>query len=265
MASALDAGVIEPDTKCDICGGPVRIDKYTIETWNNEYRPDSIMTDVIVNSDNVGMVYVGQKLGREHMYDYLNSFGIGNSTGIDLQGEMSPSLRKKDEWGQIDLATASFGQGIAVTPIQMIRAVCAIANKGILLTPQVVDKIVGEGWEEDVKPVIGKRVISEKVASQITAMMVEAAQKGESKWTNTKGFRVAGKTGTAQIPIAGHYDEDKTIASFIGFAPFDNPKFVMLITLHEPKSSQWASETAAPLWYSIAKNLFVHYGIQPGK
>lgn len=263
MSSALDAGVIEPDTKCDICEGPVRIDKYTIETWNSEYRPDSDMTEIIVNSDNVGMVFVGQKLGVEKMYEYLQNFGIGEKTGIDLQGEMSPKLREKSEWGLIDLATASFGQGVAVTPIQMLRAVGAIANRGVMLTPQVVDKIVGENWEEDIAYSAGKRIISEKAAKDMTAMMAEAAKNGEAKWTNIGGFRVAGKTGTAQIPIAGHYDEDKTIASFIGFAPYENPKFVMLVTLHEPESSPWASETAAPLWYSIAKDLFVHYGIQP--
>ena len=263
MASALDAGAVKPETKCEICSGPVRIDKYTIQTWNKEYKPDSDMTDVIVNSDNVGMVYVGQKLGTEKMYDYLRSFGIGEKTDIDLQGEMSPVLRKKERWGLIDLATASFGQGVAVTPIQMIRAVSAIANGGIMISPRVVDKIIGEGWEENINPVQGKRVVSEKAASEITSMMAEAAKKGESKWTNIGGFRVAGKTGTAQIPIAGHYDTEKTIASFIGFSPYEDPKFVMLVTLHEPTSSPWASETAAPLWYSIAQDLFIHYGIQP--
>src|SRR4030042_2001555 len=263
MASALDAEVVKPDTKCDICQGSVRIDKYTIQTWHSEYHPNSEMTDVIVNSDNVGMVYIGQKLGIERMYEYLSSFGIGEKTGIDLQGEMSPALRNKENWGLIDLATASFGQGVAVTPIQMVRAVGPIAKEGVLLTPQVVDKIVGEDWEEDIRFSMGKRIISVNAAKETTSMMVEAAQRGESKWTNVTGFRVAGKTGTEQIPIEGHYDSEKQIASFIGFAPFEDPKFVMLVTLHQPTSSPWASETAAPLWYTIAKDLFVHYVIQP--
>ena len=93
--------------------------------------------------------------------------------------------------------------------------------------------------------------------------MVEAAKNGEAKWTHLRGFKVAGKTGTAQIPIAGHYDAEKTIASFIGFAPYDDPKFIMLVTLREPQSSPWASETAAPLWYSLARDLFPYFGIQP--
>src|SRR3990167_10517498 len=145
----------------------------------------------------------------------------------------------------------------------MITAVSVIANKGLKVSPQVVDKIRQDAWEEDIKPVIGKRVICEKAAGEITGMMVEAAKNGEAKWTYKRGFKVAGKTGTAQIPIEGHYDEEKTIASYVGFAPYDDPKFVMLISLREPKSSPWASETAAPLLYSIASDLFVYFGIQP--
>lgn len=263
MAAALDAGAVEPDTKCDICTGPLKVDKYSIETWNRKYHPDSTMTEVIVNSDNVGMAFVGQRLGADKLYDYLDKFGIGRSSGIDLQGENSPALRERGTWNIVDLATASFGQGVALTPIQLIKAVAVIANGGREVTPQVVDKLLGDGWEEDTKPQIGQKVLSGQTVEQIKAMMVEAAKSGESKWTYLKGFKVAGKTGTAQIPIAGHYDNEKTIASFIGFAPADKPKFIMLVTLKEPQSSPWASETAAPLWYSIAKDLFPYFGIQP--
>lgn len=263
MSAGLDTGEVEIDTKCDICGGPVKVDKYFIKTWNNEYNKDATMLDVIVHSDNTGMVFVAKKLGIDRMYEYLKNFGIGDITGVDLQGEASPNIREKDDWSVVDLATSSFGQGIATTPLQMIRAVSAIANKGIIMTPQVVDKIEGDGFREDIKPIEGKRVISEEAAKDMTAMMVEAAKNGEAKWTYRQGFGVAGKTGTAQIPVEGHYDEDKTVASFIGFAPFNDPKFVMLITLREPQSSPWASETAAPLWYDVAEDLFLYYGIQP--
>lgn len=262
MAAALDTGVVEPDTKCDICGGPLYVDKYTIETWNNKYFPESTMTDVIVHSDNVGMTFVGQKIGAERLYEYLDKFGIGKQTGIDLQGEVAAPLREKNSWNIVDLATASFGQGVAVTPIEMLKAASAIANKGKAFTPQVVNKLNGNGWEETIKPKY-EQVISEDTANKITAMMVEAAKSGESKWTNILGFKVAGKTGTAQIPIKGHYDAEKTIASFIGFAPADDPKFIMLVTLKEPITSPWASETAAPLWYSIARELFSYLKIQP--
>jgi cell division protein FtsI/penicillin-binding protein 2 len=263
MAAALDAGAVEPDTKCDICSGPLRVDKYTIETWNKEYRKDSTMVDVIVHSDNVGMAFVAQKMSAETLYDYLDRFGIGKLTGIDLQGEASPALREKGTWNIVDLSTAGFGQGVALTPIQLITAVSTIANDGVMVRPQVVDKLLGPGWEEDIKPEILGRVVSKEAADEITAMMVEAAKHGEAQWTYLRGFKVAGKTGTAQIPIEGHYDEDKTNASFVGFVPADEPKFVMLITLKEPSSSPWAANTAAPLWYSIAKDLFPYFGIQP--
>jgi len=265
MAAGLDANVIQPDTKCDICSGPLRVDKYLIKTWNDKYHPDISMTDVIVNSDNVGMSFVGQKLGSDALYDYLHKFGIGVKTGIDLQGETAPKLREKGTWNIVDLATASFGQGVAVTGIEMIRAVAAIANGGYLVTPRVVDSTQGNGWKEAVKSEPPVRIITQQAAEEITQMMVDAAENGEAKWCRIPGFNVAGKTGTAQIPVAGHYDATNTNHSFIGFAPADQPKFVMLVTLKSPTSSPWAAETAAPLWYSIAKDLFPYLGIQPGR
>src|SRR3989344_1133154 len=237
MAAALRGEVGEPDTICDACSGPVVIDKYTIETWNQQYFPDSSMVDVIVHSDNVGMVFVARKLGINKLFDYIKKFGFGEVTGIDLQGEASPKIREETNWGIVDLATAGFGQGIAVTPIQLVAAVSAIANDGVYVSPQVVDKFAAGGKYQEIESKTVGRVISEEAADEITGMMVEAAKRGEAKWTYERGFGVAGKTGTAQIPIAGHYDEDKTIASFVGFAPHNNPKFVMLVTLREPTTS----------------------------
>ena len=267
MASALDADVVKPDTKCDICTGPIQIGKYDIRTWDDKYHPLSTMQDVIVHSDNTGMVFVANKLGKEKMWDYLNKFGIGQLTNVDLEEEASPALRDRGAWGDIDLATSSFGQGVAITPIQLARATAAIANKGILPVPRVVEKIQGGTFEQKIPMQDQGRVISEEAAWEITQMMVAAVKYGESKWAAPKGFNVAGKTGTAQIPIAGHYDPNKTMASFVGFAPADppagGPKFVMLVTLREPSSSPWASETAAPLWFQIAKDLFPYFGIQP--
>lgn len=265
MASALDAGAVTPDTKCDICNGPLKVDTYLIKTWNDVYHPQSTMTDVIVNSDNVGMSFVGQKLGADTLYDYLNKFGIGSLTGIDLQGESAPKLRDKGTWSGVDLATASFGQGVAVTGIEMVRAVAAIANGGYLVTPRIVDSIQGDGWQEKVNSESPIRIISSQAAQETTQMMVDAANLGEAKWTRIPGFDIAGKTGTAQIPVAGHYDLVNTNHSFIGFAPAVNPKFVMLVTLNSPTSSPWAAETAAPLWYGIAKELFPYLGIQPSQ
>lgn len=263
MASALDAGVIGPQERCSNCDGPRTIYGYTIKTWNEKYFPNSTVTDILVHSDNVGMVYVSEKLGKDLFYDYVKKFGFGNKTGIDLQGEDSPILRDKKNWSRIDLATASFGQGIAITPIQLLTAVSAIANKGELLTPKVVKSIVEDGQKKFEAPTRKERIISEQAANQVKEMMIEAVEKGEAKWLKLNGYRIAGKTGTAQIPIEGHYDPDKTIASFIGFAPAEDPKFVMLVCLKEPKTSPWGSETAAPLWFEVAKDIFRLWNINP--
>lgn len=263
MAAALNEGVVTPETRCDRCFGPRQVSGYTISTWNEKYFPDSTMTEVIQHSDNVGMVFVGEKLGSQKLVEYLKKFGLGQITGIDLQEESSPALRRGLEWKEIDLATASFGQGVALTPIQMLRAVGAIANKGIIVKPFVVRKIIGGKGSNEVSIKEGKEIIKPATALMMTEMMVNAVDNGEAKWAKPVGYRIAGKTGTSQIPVAGHYDKEKTIASFVGFAPADDPKFVMLVTLREPTSSPWGSETAAPLWFDISRDLFTYYGILP--
>lgn len=265
MAAGLDAGVVKPDTECDICGQPLKLDKYLIKTWNNQYTQNISMTNVIVHSDNVGMSFVGSKLGADRLYDYLDKFGIGRETGIDLQGEASSPMRKRGTWSSVDLATTSFGQGIAVTGVQMLRAVAAIANGGYLVTPQIVNKIKSDGWEETVSVTEKEQIISAKAANEISQMMMKAVDEGEAKWTKVPGFKIAGKTSTAQIPVEGHYDAVNTNHSFIGFAPVDKPKFVMLVTLKSPQTSPWAAETAAPTWFTIAKDLFPYLGIAPSE
>jgi len=263
MSAALNDKVVKPEDKCPRCSGPRKIDKYEIETWDGNYYPDSTMTEIIQHSDNVGMVYVSEELGIERLNNYLVNFGFGSETGIDLEGEGAPPLRAEKEWNVVDLAVAGFGQGIAVTPIQIARAAAAIANGGFLIEPHVVAKIISEDREIEIKPKVIRQVIESATAKTMTEMMVNAVEKGEAQWAKPQGYRVAGKTGTAQIPIAGHYDEEKTIASFVGFAPADKPRFVMLVTLREPSSSPWGAETAAPLWFEIAKELFIYYGIMP--
>lgn len=263
MSATLNEDVVKPDTTCDICSGPINLGGFTIRTWNNEYFPNTIMKDVIVHSDNTGMVFTGFKLGLDKFYQYLQDFGLGRPTGVDLQDESVPDLRPKDEWKQIDLATSSFGQGIAVTAIQMAQAVSAIANGGYLMEPHVVREIKDERGSFEIKPRLIRQVIKDSTAKIMTEMMISAVEEGEAKWTRLKGFRVAGKTGTAQIPIAGHYDPDKTIASFVGFAPANNPKFVMLVRYDQPSASIYGSETAAPTFFEIAKQLFTYYKIAP--
>ncbi|MBI4066314.1 penicillin-binding protein 2 [Candidatus Gottesmanbacteria bacterium] len=263
MAVGIDRNAVTPTTMAEE-SGPVRLGEYFIRTWDDKYRGTISMTDVLVHSSNVGMVFVQKKIGKEGMLKVMHGFGFGEPTGIDLQEEESAGVRDDDEWKEIDLATASFGQGIAVTPIQMVRAVAAIANGGELVQPRVVKEIRdGSGRVVSIKQKRSGSVISPASARIMTEMMIAAVDRGEAKWAKPKGYRIAGKTGTAQIPVAGHYDSEKTIASFVGFAPADDPKFVMLVTLREPTSSPWGSETAAPLFFTIAKDLFSYYGIAP--
>ena len=263
MAAALNEKVIEPSTKYNE-EGPVSVGPYFIKTWNNEYHGEMTATQIIEKSSNPGMVFVQKKLGKDKFLDYIKKYGFGEKTGIDLEEETTSQIRNDDEWKEIDLATASFGQGIAVTPIQMLRAVSVLANDGVLVEPHVVHKFIDtKGKVVEIKPKDSAKVIRPAAAKTITEMMINAVDNGEAKWAKPKGYRIAGKTGTAQIPVEGHYDDKKTIASFVGFAPADDPKFVMLVLLREPTSSPWGSETAAPLFFNIAKELFSYYGISP--
>lgn len=263
VAAGIDTGVINPDTPCADCGAPKVIGKYTIRTWNDKYQKDISMTDALVHSDNTAMMFVADKLGKSNFLKYVQKFGFGSKTGIDLQEEASPPLRDINTWGDIDVATGSFGQGIAVTGIQILDAIDAVANKGIMMRPMVVSKVVSDQGTFPITPQVRAVVISPKTAQLVTQMMIQAATRGDAKWALPKGYLIAGKTGTAQIPINGHYDPTRTIASFVGFAPADNPKFAMLVRLVDPQTSQWGSETAAPLWFDISKELFFRMGIQP--
>lgn len=266
MAGALDTGLITPQTKCNICGGPVTIGDYDLHTWNDKYYKNTNMIEVIQHSDNTGMVFVAQKLGADRMISYLTKFGLGSLTGVDLQGEIAPSLKPRNTWYPVDLATTGFGQGISVTPIELLTAFSALANGGKLMQPRVVTAFKNANGEVFKIPVKVKGMpISEKTAKVMAEILVNAVEKGEAQWTKLKGYRIAGKTGTASIPVRGHYDPNSTIASFIGFAPADNPKFAMLVVLEKPTSSIYAAETAAPMFFDIARDLLTYYGIPPSE
>jgi cell division protein FtsI/penicillin-binding protein 2 len=262
MAMALDLGLATPETKCDICGGPIQIGEYKIKTWNDKYFPNSTMNDVIVHSDNTGMVFVGKKIGVKNLISYFSRFGIGEPTGIDLQGENTGVIRDENSWYPIDLATASFGQGISLTPIQLVTAVNSIAAGGRLMRPYVVSEIqTDEGKTIPIKPKDQGKTVSKAAAQAVTSMMVNAVESGEAKWTKIKNYKIAGKTGTAQIPVAGHYDPNHTIASFVGFFPPKNPKVTMLVLVDHPRTSIYGSETAAPIFFNIARDIIKYYDL----
>lgn len=262
VAAALDAKKIKPNEEMDE-DGPVTIGEYSIKTWDDNYAGRISMTRILEKSSNVGMVYIGRKMGNKLLYSYLEKYGFGKTTGIDLQGETSSFLKPKSDWYPIDYATVTFGQGIALSPIQMIRAFASLVNGGNLMKPYVVSKVVTNNREKVISPVVERRVISPLTSEIIKKMLVSTVENAEAKWNRPKGYDIGGKTGTAQIPIQGHYDPTKTIASFVGFAPADSPKFIALVMLKEPKSSPWGSETAAPLFFNIAGELLVYYNIAP--
>ncbi len=264
MSSALTANLVTQETRCNICAGPVSIGGYEIHTWNDKYFKNINMIETIQHSDNTGMVFVAQKLGVDRMIDYLNKFGIGSTTGIDLQGEVSAPLKPKSQWYAVDLATTGFGQGISVTAIKLLTAIGAIANEGKRMEPHVVEAVEDSNGNIVKIPLkVLDSPISPETAKVMAEIMVNAVNKGEASWARLKGYRIAGKTGTASIPIQGRYDPDKTITSFVGFGPSDDPKFVMLVVLNRPTTSIYGAETAAPIFFDIAKSLLSYYGIPP--
>ena len=265
VAAGIDSGVITPDTICDHCGGPRVFGEYTIKTWNEEYHPNITMSGALAKSDNVAMIFIAEKVGPEKLRTYLKNFGIGDPLNFELQDDTSTPFPEK--FRPVELATASFGQGISTNSFQLVRAVGAIANQGVLMKTNILASIYDPitGNRIPVEPQEVRRVISAKTAQQVTQMMIYSAQHGEAQWTYRPNHTVAGKTGTSQIAVRGGYDESKTIASFIGFAPAQKPAFVMLVKLTAPSSSIWAAETAAPLWYDIAEELYLLLQIPPDR
>ena len=264
VAAGIEDGKIKPDTKMNE-DGPVKVGEYSIRTWNNDYAGDITMTQVLEKSSNVGMVYIGQKLGNDRVYDYIHRYGFGELTGIDLQGEAPAYLKPKDSWYTIDYATATFGQGLAVTPLQLVRAFSSVINGGKLLRPYVVSRAVSSTRTQVFQPRVETQVLHEETSRQVVDMLVSTVENGEYRYAIPEGFhgKIGGKTGTAQIAVSGKYDASKTIASFIGFAPATNPQFVALVIYKEPKSSIYGSETAAPVFFDIARELLVYYQITP--
>ena len=262
VAAAIQEKAIKPN---DIYNetGPLQFGEYQIQTWNNKYEGKISITRILEKSSNVGMVYIGEKLGNKKIYEYLNDYGFGKKTDIDLQGEFVNQIKPFNNRYPIDFATATFGQGIAVTPLQMIKAFASLINGGQLLQPHVVRQINNKGEVRNIQKKLVKKVLGTQTSNIIKKMLQSTVENGEISWAIPKGYLMGGKTGTAQVAIKGHYDPSKTIASFIGFAPVSNPKFLTLVILKEPKTSQWGSETAAPLFFEIAKDLIVYYNIAP--
>jgi cell division protein FtsI/penicillin-binding protein 2 len=263
MAAALQAGLVQPDTTyndtaCTELGGQL------ICNWDRRGHGTSTMRDLLAYSSNVGAATLSTGMGARTFYRNIQAFGIGQPTGIDLQGEAYGNLRTPGDldWHESDLATNAFGQGLAVTPIQMIAAVAAVANEGIMMRPHVVGQMINGGQIQTARPTVVGRPISAKVARTLTEMLAQAVER-EVPLAQVPNYRIAGKTGTAQIPIPGGYDDPWTIASFIGYGPVRDPRLVILVKLDRPTISPYGSTTAAPVFQRLAARLFVLMGIAP--
>ncbi len=242
--------------------------KVGVETiCNSDLKSHKIqnMTNVLEKSLNTGTIFILNQIGKNKFKKYVKDFGFGQATGIELKGESSGNIDFLDSNNEIYSATASFGQGISVTPLQMANAFAAIANGGVLLRPHIVKRFVkNDGLEEKVFSQEIRRVISRKTATLLSGMLVSVVENGHGKKAGVSGYYVAGKTGTAQVPKKeGGYYKDRTIGSFIGFAPAENPRFVMLVRIDNPKDVIWAESSAAPLFGKLAKIILEHYEIKP--
>lgn len=268
MAAAVDTGLVTAKTQ-DTFPESVTVDGHKIETALRKSYGTETMSQVLANSDNVAMVWVANKLGNQNMYAYLKKFGFGDYTGIDLKNEAAGSILPVSQWRDINRATMSFGQGIAVTPLQVAAAYSAIANNGRLIKPHLVKAIIDEnGVRHEEQPIEGEQVIKPETAQSLKDMMVYTVVSAHNR-AGTPGYKIGGKTGTAQIPDPknGGYLADAYNHSFVGIGPSDDPKYVMLVKIDHPDLQKvggiFAESTAVPLFGKISSFLLSYYQIKP--
>ena len=256
MASALDTNKVKPDStyfdKGYVAIGP---EPEIIKNANERKYGWQTVTNVLEKSLNTGAVWVARKTGKELFRYYLKEFGFGSLTGIELPGEAKGNLDNLDKPGEIYLATASFGQGITATPLQIANSFLAIANKGKLYRPYII---------KEKGPYFVRQVIREKTAKNLTQMLVSVVENGYGRRAGVTGYKIAGKTGTAQVPDIekGGYSE-RVIHSFAGFGPAENPQFVGFVKLINPKKGKFSDSTAAPTFSKLAEFVLRYYHIAP--
>lgn len=265
MAIALEEGVVYPDWSFE-CYGGTYVDGVYFHNWDGGAHGHETLGEILMHSCNVGAITVGRMIPPETYYRYLDRLGFGHLTGIDIFGELSGTVRTPDtpRWTNVDQAANVFGQGIDVTPIQLATAVAAVANGGALYKPYIVQAIEQNGVVTTTLPTLRAQVFHKEACRQVTEMLVAAANtKGPNGGPLIPGYRVALKTGTAQIPIPGEgYEPHRTIASAIGYAPADDPQFLILVRI-EGNSVIWGEEVAVPVLSDLASALLVYLRIPP--
>ncbi|OGY26263.1 MAG: hypothetical protein A2Z11_00460 [Candidatus Woykebacteria bacterium RBG_16_43_9] len=259
FSAALDSGSIKTDTICP-CKGPIEASGYEVQTFNNKYNPNSSITEILQHSDNVGAAFAAQKMGTDTFLKYIQNFGFGAPTGIGIQGDEAGIIKSRSQWHEIELVNAGFGQGVSVTSLQMVNALSVVANGGVLMKPYVVKKIISPKGEIEFNPKKVRQVIKTTTATTMKQLLLAAVEGGEAKNLIPYGYRVAGKTGTAQVPIPGGYSTN-TVASFVGFGPVEDPKFAMIVVLFEPSASIFAAETSEPLFFEMVEELYPYWGV----
>jgi cell division protein FtsI/penicillin-binding protein 2 len=267
LSGGLEDGAITPDYTFNETGS-VSVGGYNIQDWDHKAHGTINMTQVLEKSLNAGAVKVEQMEGPDNFYKFLDAFGIGKLTGIDLAGEVSQPLKPLRSYYASELATTAFGQGVAVTPIEMISAINAVANGGHFVKPRVVaSEILADGSRKDLPVDPGIPVLGLTAENDMRQMMVGVVEHGSGWTVKMDGWQnqIAGKTGTANIPEGGKYT-DKVISSFVGFMPANNPRFTMLVIMRKPQGDSLAQEgtfTAAPVWKNIAQQILVQWQVTP--
>lgn len=263
MAAALDTNTVTPDTPF-LDTGSFEIGGFYIHNWDGAAWGPQNMVGCMQHSLNVCLAWVASQLGPTKFYDYLRAFGIGHKTGIDLAGEVDYPLRLPGDgqWFPVDLGTNSFGQGVAVTPIQMVMAAGALANDGKMMAPHILRAMIQDGRQYNTPPQVVGTPISAQTAHTETAMLTQSLVE-ESSSALVPGYSVAGKTGTAEIPTETGYTSSLTNASFVGWGPSDNPRFLVYVWLEKPETSKWGSVVAAPVFSDVVKRLVVLMDIPP--
>lgn len=263
MAAALDSGTVTPNTTY-LDTGSILIGGVTIQNWDRNPWGVQNMVGCLQHSLNVCMVTLSTQMGAGTFYSYLDTFGLGHLTGVDLAGEAAGRLKVPGDpdWYPVDLGTNSFGQGVSVTPIQMLAATSAVANNGRMVIPHVLYAMLRDGRQYKVPDQFGASPITEQTADTLSEMLAISLE-SESSLALVPGYRVAGKTGTAQVPVNGIYDGTQTNASFIGWGPVDDPQFMIYVWLETPTTSPWGSETAAPVFSEMAQRTVILMDIPP--
>lgn len=263
MAAALDSGVVTPQsTYYD--AGVLEVGGHKTYNWDRSAPGTTDMTTLLARSLNVGAATLATMMGPDVYYDYLQRFGFGRPTGVDLMSEAAGQMPLPGDelWTESFLATNAYGQGIAVTPLQMITAASALANKGTMMQPYIVQEIRGENGTFIHEPTVLGRPISPEIAAQVTAMATTAVTR-EVSGAQIEGYTIAGKTGTAQIAENGIYLPDDVIGSFIGWLPAENPELIVYVKLDRPQTAPWGSQTAAPAFADLADELVVVLDVPP--